>query len=316
MYVVVHPVFLKVRIGTEQSQPFHALADEAAVESWHGSLLQRALEMHPTARDVYGEPVVIGVKLEVDPEQAKTVRRIFERYLSDHSLKRIALDLNDDGVVSPQPQKGRPSQTWCPSSVRRILRNERYRGVVIWGKNSLLVARRALEEQLLAGLQQRVLHPDVVDYTLRRFEEELAKALRSKGSELDARRRHAQTIERKIVNLTRALSDGYSPAITNELAQLERQLADAAGRLADFEPIAIERRMRDARRFVESRLANLQTLFGAEAVTIRAEIAKHVQTITLTPEGRTYVASGTWDLLGAAAWMVPGGPGMHDAATG
>jgi hypothetical protein len=172
--------------------------------------------------------------------------------------------------------------------------------------NSLLVARRALEEQLLAGLQQRVLHPDVVAYTLRRFEEELTKVLRSNRSDLDARRRHSQTIERKIANLTRALSDGYSPAITNELPQLERQLADAAGRLADSEPTAIERRMRNTRRFVESRLADLQTLFGAEAVAIRAEIAKHVQKITLTPEGRTYVASGTRDLLGVAAWMVPG----------
>jgi hypothetical protein len=172
--------------------------------------------------------------------------------------------------------------------------------------NSLLVARRALEEQLLAGLQQRGLHPDVVAYTLRRFEDELAKALRGKRSELDARRRHAQMIERKIANLTRALSDGYSPAITNELSQIERQLADAAGRLADSEPTALERRMRNTRRFVESRLADLQTLFGAEAVAIRAEIAKHVQKITLTPEGRTYVASGTRDLLGVAAWMVPG----------
>jgi len=56
------------------------------------------------------------------------------------------------------------------------------------------------------------------------------------------------------------------------------------------------KQVRDTRRFVESRLAHLQTLFGA----------KHVQKITLTPEGRTYVASGTWDLLSVAAWMVPG----------
>jgi hypothetical protein len=50
----------------------------------------------------------------------------------------------------------------------------------------------------------------------------------------------------------------------------------------------------------------LRALFGAEAVTIRAELAKHVEKITLKPEGRTYVAAGTWDLLGVAAWMVPG----------
>jgi hypothetical protein len=71
--------------------------------------------------------------------------------------------------------------------------------------------------------------------------------------------------------------------------------------------------MRDTRRFVESRLADLQTLFGAEAVTIRAEIAKHVQKITLTPEGRTYVACGTWDLLGAWQDGWCRGPGMHHA---
>ena len=62
------------------------------------------------------------------------MQRIFERYLEGHSLKRIAIDLNDDKVVSPRPQKGRITQAWCPSSVRHILGNERYRGLVIWGK--------------------------------------------------------------------------------------------------------------------------------------------------------------------------------------
>jgi hypothetical protein len=33
----------------------------------------------------------------------------------------------------------------------------------------------------------------------------------------------------------------------------------------------------------------------------RAEIARHVQKITLTPEGRIYIAAGTWDLLGGVA---------------
>jgi hypothetical protein len=39
----------------------------------------------------------------------------------------------------------------------------------------------------------------------------------------------------------------------------------------------------------------------------REEIAKHVGKITLTPEGRIYIASGTWDLLGGVAvTMMPG----------
>ena len=39
----------------------------------------------------------------------------------------------------------------------------------------------------------------------------------------------------------------------------------------------------------------------------RVEIAKHVERITLAADGRTYVASGTWDLFGSVAvTMVPG----------
>jgi len=84
--------------------------------------------------DSHGRPRIAGVKLEVDPGQAETVKRIFERYATGDSMKRIAIDLNDSGVPSPQPQKGRVSRSWCPSSIRHILRNDRYRGFVIWGK--------------------------------------------------------------------------------------------------------------------------------------------------------------------------------------
>ena len=119
-------------------------------------------------------------------------------------------------------------------------------------------------------------------------------------------RRQEAAIEKKISNLTRALADGYSPAITADLSQLEEQLADIRERVAASQPEALQIRMRKTRRFVESRLADLQALFGAQAVTIRAEITKHVEKIILSPEGRSYVAAGAWDLLGVAAWMVPG----------
>jgi site-specific DNA recombinase len=347
---------------------------------------------------------------------AATVRRIFERYTAGHSLKRIAIDLNDERILSPQPQKGRVARSWCPSSVRHILHNERYRGLVTWGKtckvrshetgkriyrrtpksewrrkeipaqriisdelwnavrdrmavvnelyslearrpgilraravsspyvfsgllkcslcgasitivsgcsrkrtdvrygcslhynrgrgaceNNLLIGRRVLEAQLLAGLQARVLHPDVIEYTLERFAAELARAINRRGEETETHRRQEAAIEKKISNLTRALADGYSPAITADLAQLEEQLSGARQRSVASQPENVKLRVRETRRFVESRLADLQALFGAEAVTIRTEIAKHVQSITLTPEGRSYVASGTWDLLGTDA---------------
>ena len=79
-----------------------------------------------TKRDSYGRPAIEGVRLAIDPNQAPTVRRIFERYPAGDFMKRIAVDLNRDGVASPQPREGR-SQSWAQSSVRHILLNERYR---------------------------------------------------------------------------------------------------------------------------------------------------------------------------------------------
>jgi hypothetical protein len=50
--------------------------------------------------------------------------------------------------------------------------------------------------------------------------------------------------------------------------------------------------LRETRRFVESRLKDWRGLFDGEPQTVRVEIAKHVQKIALTPEGKTYIASG------------------------
>jgi hypothetical protein len=51
-----------------------------------------------TKRDSFGRPAIDGVRLQVDPNQAATILRIFQRYAAGHSMKRIAIDLNGDGV--------------------------------------------------------------------------------------------------------------------------------------------------------------------------------------------------------------------------
>jgi site-specific DNA recombinase len=73
-----------------------------------------------------------GVRLEIVENEAATIRRMFDLYSKGQSLKRIAYLLNAEGVKSPQPQKGRVSQSWCVSSVRHVLKNRRYQGQIIW----------------------------------------------------------------------------------------------------------------------------------------------------------------------------------------
>src|SRR5579859_1277436 len=119
-------------------------------------------------------------------------------------------------------------------------------------------------------------------------------------------------IERRIGNLTRALADGYSPAITADLARFEGQLSEIREKLSASLTGAVAVQMSNTRRFVETRLAGLRALLHAEPAVIRAEIAKHVQKITLTPEGRVYVATGTWDLLGFGSCSGAGGAAQTD----
>jgi site-specific DNA recombinase len=375
-----------------------------------------------TERDCHGRPIIAGVRLAVDPKQAATVRRIFERYAAGDSMKRIAIDLNDEGILSPQPQKGRVSRSWCPSSIRHIIRNERYRGMVIWGKtqkvrsqetgkriyrrklpsewrrreiseqriisedlwsavrrrieivgqlcgcgpgqrprhgraagspyvftgllhcsvcqgsvtivsgtwrkrndsrygcsmhasrgdsvctNNLLISQVALEKQLLGGLQSKVLHPDIVEYTFKRFEEQLARLLSRQSGEAVAVRGRLELLERHIRNCTEAIASmGLSNSLRTQLTDLETEQHELKQKLTSTEPRAVRLRLRDTRRFVEVGLRNLQSMWTGEGRLVRAEIAKYVEKITLTPEGRTYVASGSWNLLGGVAvTMVPG----------
>jgi site-specific DNA recombinase len=382
-----------------------------------------------TQRDSHGRPIIAGVKLEVDPNQAATVRRIFERYAAGDSMKRIAIHLNGEGIASPLPQKGRVSQSWCPSSIRHILYNERYRGAMLWGKtakvrshetgkriyrrkpasewrrtdvpeqrivsdglwdkvrdrlkvihrlystenggrprggraagspylftgllecslcqgsitivsghwkkrqdsrygcsmhayrgdnvcrNNLLISRSTLEKQLLAGLQATVLHPDVVEYTFSRFEEQLEQLLHRQSGETAAVRRRLELVERQIRNCTEAIANmGLSNSLRTQLTDLEAEHHELTQKLTSSEPRVVRLQLRDMKRFVGARLKNLQSMWMGEGRLVRAEIAKHVEKITLTPEGRIYIASGTWDLLASVAvTMVPGARNKRSA---
>jgi hypothetical protein len=118
----------------------------------------------------------------------------------------------------------------------------------------LLIRQQDLERQLLAGLKARVLHLDVVAYTLKPFEEELEKALATRSQGDADMRRQTGEIERGIANQLRALRDGYSPAITADLAKLEHQLAGVQARLKTSDPRTVKSQIRNTPRFVESRL--------------------------------------------------------------
>jgi len=66
-----------------------------------------------------------------DPEEVKTVRRIFERYASGKvGLATLAAELNDDEIPSPSGKK------WGSVTLRCILRNPVYVGDILWNRET------------------------------------------------------------------------------------------------------------------------------------------------------------------------------------
>ena len=63
----------------------------------------------------------------LNPEEAAVVRNIFDLYRAGYSAARICRHLNDHGVKT---SRGKP---FNPEGMMRILSNERYTGVYIWG---------------------------------------------------------------------------------------------------------------------------------------------------------------------------------------
>lgn len=69
-----------------------------------------------------------GEQMVINPEQAKTVRWIFEQVLSGEGTHAISEELNADGI--PTKKGGR----WTPTTVRGMVSNEKYTGDVIFQK--------------------------------------------------------------------------------------------------------------------------------------------------------------------------------------
>ncbi len=97
-------------------------------------LIRRGLHTGGRCFGYHSHEVEGGKQLAIFEPEAAVVRRIFRLYADGNSLKAIAKRLNGERVASPQPQKGRISRSWCPSSIRTILHNERYIGNVIWSR--------------------------------------------------------------------------------------------------------------------------------------------------------------------------------------
>ncbi len=80
-------------------------------------------------RKCYGYTINSDGELEINPDEAKVVSWIFERYLAGDSLGKIAAGLEKQGILSPT---GKPR--WNREAIDKLLSNEKYTGRVMLQK--------------------------------------------------------------------------------------------------------------------------------------------------------------------------------------
>jgi site-specific DNA recombinase len=78
----------------------------------------------------YGYVRNADLKLEPDIETAWVVKKIFEMMSAGHGRQAVAQELDRLGIKPPNKKR----DTWSPSSITAIIKNEAYIGNIIWGQ--------------------------------------------------------------------------------------------------------------------------------------------------------------------------------------
>lgn len=113
-------------------------------------------------------------KPEIDPEQAQTVRLIYNEFLAGKSLQQIASNLTETGVPTPMGKT-----VWQPGVVQSILSNEKYKGDALLGKTYI---KDCISKKVIVNSGERTRyyvennHPAIIDdETFALAQEELAR---------------------------------------------------------------------------------------------------------------------------------------------
>jgi site-specific DNA recombinase len=121
----------------------------------------------PSGRlDPTGQPMILGTELVIEPDEARIVRQIFERFVAGISMRSIAHRLNAETVTFPAAgtRRGAKRKGWAQSAVRVILLNDKYRGQWIFGRRVFFkdpVSGRRRARQRPANEWQVSEHPDL-----------------------------------------------------------------------------------------------------------------------------------------------------------
>ena len=113
-------------------------------------------------------------QIEIVPEQAEIVKRIYDRFLSGESIETIAESLTADGIETPMGKT-----VWSKSVIASILTNEKYKGDILTNKTYVTDPISKVTKINNGERPQHYIenhHPAIIDSaTFGRVQEEMAR---------------------------------------------------------------------------------------------------------------------------------------------
>ncbi len=169
----------------------------------------------------------------------------------------------------------------------------RERGVC---ENALVVQRAVLEEEVLAGIERRVLSPDSVSKYVRWFEHMVRQQARQSRSASQASATRRDELRRNAARLARLIAeDERSEHLVGELRRIEAELTEIgtpAASQSGFRPGCGE--------WLITRLAEVRSRLRADAEKAKAVLSASIRDgIRIVPEALGYRITVAWELFGA-----------------
>ena len=111
--------------------------------------------------------------LEIEPERAKVVKKIFDLYLQGKGRQSIAKELEKDGILSPTG-----NAEWNENSIVKILKNEKYKGCCLSQKTVMIDGERLINDNLAPQYYMENTHEAIIPAEI--FDNVQAKMERNK----------------------------------------------------------------------------------------------------------------------------------------
>jgi hypothetical protein len=87
--------------------------------------------------DAIGPAATKGTILEVVESEAEVIRRIFEMFADGYSMWKVCVVLNRENVpLTRTLKRGKKHGWWDRDTIKRMLHNEKYRGVNVWNQTT------------------------------------------------------------------------------------------------------------------------------------------------------------------------------------